>query len=115
MVVNIASLKTGDFFGEMSLLTGEPRSASVSALVLSLSDRFSLSLSLSHLSLSSLSLSLSLSLIVMKKPKNKIIDHIKDVNNIWVYLQKSIKFNKPIHYNINDEMIKHFQKITSNY
>ena len=34
MVVDIASLHTGDFFGEMSLLTGEPRSASVSALVL---------------------------------------------------------------------------------
>jgi len=33
MVVDIASLKAGDFFGEMSLLTGEPRSASVSALV----------------------------------------------------------------------------------
>ena len=32
--------------------------------------------------------------------------YIKDVNNIWVYLNKSIKFHQPIHYNINDDIIK---------
>ena len=31
-VVKVASLYEGDFFGEMSLLTGEPRCASVSSL-----------------------------------------------------------------------------------
>jgi hypothetical protein len=36
--------------------------------------------------------------------------YIKDLNNIWVYLNKSIKFHKPIHFNINDEVIKTFSK-----
>jgi hypothetical protein len=35
---------------------------------------------------------------------------IKDLNNIWVYLNKSIKFHKPIHFNINDEVIKSYSK-----
>jgi hypothetical protein len=30
------------------------------------------------------------------------------LNNIWVYLNKSIKFHKPIHFNINDEVTKSF-------
>ena len=29
--------------------------------------------------------------------------YIKDLNNICVYLNKTIKFHKPIYYNINDE------------
>jgi hypothetical protein len=36
--------------------------------------------------------------------------YIKDLNNIWVYLNKSIKFHKPIHFNINDEIIKSYSK-----
>ena len=37
--------------------------------------------------------------------------YIKYLNNIWVYLKKSIKFHKPIYYNINDEIIKKILKI----
>ena len=29
--------------------------------------------------------------------------YIDDLNHIWVYLNKSIKFHKPIHFNINDD------------
>jgi hypothetical protein len=36
--------------------------------------------------------------------------YIKDLNNIWVYLNKTIKFHKPIHFNIHDEIIKTFSK-----
>jgi uncharacterized FlaG/YvyC family protein len=36
--------------------------------------------------------------------------YIKDLNNIWVYLNKSIKFHKPIHFYINDEVIKSYSK-----
>jgi hypothetical protein len=31
-------------------------------------------------------------------------------NNIWVYLNKSINFHKPIYFNINDEIIKSYSK-----
>jgi len=35
---------------------------------------------------------------------------IKDVNNTWVYLNKSIKFHKPIHFNLNDDIVKSYSK-----
>ena len=35
--------------------------------------------------------------------------YIQDLNNIWVYLNKSKKFHKPI-YNDNHEIIKSYSK-----
>jgi hypothetical protein len=42
--------------------------------------------------------------------KHDYARYIKDLNNIWVYLNKSIKFHKPIHFYINDEVIKSYSK-----
>jgi hypothetical protein len=42
--------------------------------------------------------------------KHDYAKYIKDLNNIWVYLNKSIKSHKPIYYNTNDEIIKSYSK-----